>query len=164
VSKYRCALRPRVPPVALAPCRQGSVAHLGTLDFAGKPRQSEIHDAHLAAAIDHDIGGLQVAVQHAFCRGPRPDLRKDGARSPRPYRRAGVRCGAAAAGKRPSSVELEDRGECECGIATVAVAVPPSNPAPQCRQKRLGAGISVWQNGHCIAQSPQGAQEGMTYV
>jgi hypothetical protein len=36
------------------------------LQLPAETRQPKIHDKDLAAAIDHDVGRLQVAVQHAF--------------------------------------------------------------------------------------------------
>ena len=43
-----------------------AAANLGALDLAGPAGEPEIHDADLAAAIDHDVGGLEVAVEHAL--------------------------------------------------------------------------------------------------
>ena len=41
--------------------RAGDLAHL----FGGRRRQAEVDDADLAAAVDHDVGRLEVAMQHA---------------------------------------------------------------------------------------------------
>ncbi len=40
--------------------------HLALDDFARRDRQPEVGDARAAAAVDHDVGGLQVPVQHAL--------------------------------------------------------------------------------------------------
>ena len=34
-----------------------------------KPGQAEIREQHLAAAVEHDVGGLQIAMQHALLVG-----------------------------------------------------------------------------------------------
>ena len=47
-----------------------AVAHFGAFDLARQSGQSEIGEQHLAAAVEHDVGRLQVAMQHAlFVRG-----------------------------------------------------------------------------------------------
>ena len=51
---------------------------------------------HLAAAVDHDVGRLEVAVQHALRRAPPPARRRAGARSRAPCPPAAGRCAAAA--------------------------------------------------------------------
>jgi hypothetical protein len=40
-------------------------ANIPELHFLRQHRQAEIGDAHLAAAVDHDVGRLQIAMQHA---------------------------------------------------------------------------------------------------
>ncbi len=46
-------------------------AHFGPADVVGDSRQSKIRDDDLAAAIEHDIGGLQIAVQDSLGVGRR---------------------------------------------------------------------------------------------
>jgi hypothetical protein len=41
-------------------------AHLGAFELRGNRRQAEVHDPDLARAVDHDVGRLEVPVQHAF--------------------------------------------------------------------------------------------------
>ncbi len=45
--------------------RRGAGADLRALEIGGEPGQAEVGDAHVAAAVDHHVFGLQVAVQHA---------------------------------------------------------------------------------------------------
>ena len=52
---------------------RSAVADFGTFDFSGQPGESEIGEEHLAAAIQHDVRGLQVAVEDALLvRGGEP--------------------------------------------------------------------------------------------
>ena len=38
--------------------------------ITGERGQTEVRDAHLPAAVDHDVGRLEIAMQHAaFVRG-----------------------------------------------------------------------------------------------
>ena len=47
---------------------RGAAAHVA-LQLLGEAGESEVHDDDLAAAVDHDIGGFQVAVEDAFVVG-----------------------------------------------------------------------------------------------
>ena len=67
------ALDRRAPArrAARAPCRPACPRRLvAPPSLAGRAREAEVGDARAAAAVDHDVGGLQVAVQHARARAP----------------------------------------------------------------------------------------------
>ena len=36
------------------------------MDLVSEPGKTEVGHNHLTASIQHDVGGLQVAMQHAF--------------------------------------------------------------------------------------------------
>ena len=42
---------------------------LRAFDLARQSRQAEVRQQHLAAAVQHDVGGLQIAMQHALLVG-----------------------------------------------------------------------------------------------
>src|SRR5262249_41954872 len=44
----------------------GSAANVASRDRVGRGCQAKVHHEHLAAAVDHDVGGLEIAMQHAF--------------------------------------------------------------------------------------------------
>ena len=43
-----------------------AIADLFARDFVGERGEAEIGDHHLAAAVEHDVGGLQIAMQHTL--------------------------------------------------------------------------------------------------
>ncbi len=45
---------------------RGAAAHVGTGDLAGDSSQAEIREEHLAAAIEHHVVGLQIAMEDAL--------------------------------------------------------------------------------------------------
>ena len=40
--------------------------YFGALNLARDSRQAEVRHQHLASAIDHDVGRLQIAMQNTF--------------------------------------------------------------------------------------------------
>ena len=71
--------------------------------------EAEVGDPRAAAAVEHDVAGLQVAVQDAACRAPRRGPRRAGARSRPPCPAAAARC-AAAARRGPRRPRTPSRG------------------------------------------------------
>jgi hypothetical protein len=43
-----------------------AIAHLGSGDLVSERREAEVHDENLPPAVDHDVGGLEITMEHAF--------------------------------------------------------------------------------------------------
>ena len=62
----------------------GAVADFGALHLRGQAGEAEIRDQDVAAAIQHDVGRFQIAVQHAAIMG-RSQARAELARNLEPF-------------------------------------------------------------------------------